>query len=168
LADALAARPGVALRSHDVPAGPDEQREQIGDGYRIRLLGIMSIVIVKRSASGYFETRKSLVHAIERRGLTVFARIDYAAAAREAGLALDDEEVVLFGSPRSGTPLMLSDRRVGIELPLRILVWRDGEDVLLGFSDPRELSGDYDLASHQSTLEQMATLLEELALEAAS
>lgn len=125
-------------------------------------------MVVKRCSLGYVETTRSLIEAIERRGLTVFDRIDHAAAARQVGLELADEEVVLFGSPRSGTPLMLSDRRVGIELPLRILVWREGEDVLLAYRDPRELSSAYDIASHQSTLEQMATLLDELATEAAS
>src|SRR6266576_2608842 len=115
-------------------------------------------MIVKRSASGYGETTRSLVEAIERRGLTVFARIDHAAAAGEVGLELEGEEVVLFGSPRSGTPLMRSDRRIGIELPLRMLVWQQGEDVLLAYHDPRELSGTYDVAEHQSPLEQMATL----------
>jgi uncharacterized protein (DUF302 family) len=128
----------------------------------------MPLMILKRSASGYVETMSSLVDAIERRGLTVFARIDHAAAAREVGLELADEEVVLFGNPRSGTPLMQSDRRIGIELPLRMLVWREGKDVQLAYSDPRELSSSYELTRHQSTLEQMATLLDELASEAAS
>jgi uncharacterized protein (DUF302 family) len=128
----------------------------------------MPSMILKRSASRYVETVVALIEAIERRGLTVFARIDHAAAAREVGLDLADEEVVLFGNPRSGTPLMLSDRRIGIELPLRMLVWREGDDVSLAYRDPRELSSEYDLAQHQSTLEQMAKLLEALAAEAAS
>jgi uncharacterized protein (DUF302 family) len=122
----------------------------------------------KRSASSHPETTRALVEAIKRRGLTVFARIDHAAAAREVGMELADEEVVLFGSPRSGTPLMQADPRIGIELPLRILVWREGEQVLVGYRDPRELSGTYDVGSAQSTLEQMARLLDELASEAAS
>jgi uncharacterized protein (DUF302 family) len=125
-------------------------------------------MITKRSASGYSETVRALLAAIERRGLTVFARIDHAAAAREVGLELADEEVVLFGNPRGGTPLMQEDRRIGIELPLRMLIWREGEDVLLAYRDPRELSGKYDVAGHQGILEQMAGLLEELAAEAAS
>jgi uncharacterized protein (DUF302 family) len=125
------------------------------------------MVIVKRSLSAHAETVRSLVEAIERRGLTVFARIDHAAAAREVGLELAEEEVVLFGSPRSGTPLMQSDRQIGIELPLRMLIWRDGEDVLLAYRDPRELADTYDVAEHRPTLEQMAALLEELATEAA-
>jgi uncharacterized protein (DUF302 family) len=128
----------------------------------------MSLMVLARSASGYEETTRSLIDAIERRGLTVFARIDHAAGARAVGLELADEEVVVFGSPRSGTPLMQSDRRIGIELPLRMLVWRQGEEVLLGYLDPRELSSTYDVAVHQSTLEQMARLLEELAAEATS
>lgn len=125
-------------------------------------------MVVKRSQSSYPDTTRSLLAAIERRGLTVFARIDHAGAAREVGLELAEEEVVLFGNPRGGTPLMVSDRRIGIELPLRILVWREGAEVLLAYHDPRELSNVYDVAEHQATLEQMATLLEELAIEAAS
>jgi uncharacterized protein (DUF302 family) len=123
-------------------------------------------MIVKRSASGYGETVAHLSEALERRGLTVFARIDHAAAARAAGLELADEEVVLFGSPRAGTPLMQSDPRIGIELPLRMLVWADAEAVHVGYQDPRELAAGYEIAGHESTLEQMATLLAGLAEEA--
>jgi uncharacterized protein (DUF302 family) len=124
-------------------------------------------VIVVQSASTYAETAESLIAAIERRGLKVFARIDHAAAAREAGLELEEEEVVLFGSPRAGTPLMRSDRRIGIELPLRVLVWREDERVQLGYRDPRDLNSVYDIDECQFTLEQMAALLEDLTTEAA-
>jgi uncharacterized protein (DUF302 family) len=125
----------------------------------------MQSMIVRRSASGYDETTRSLLEAIERRGLTLFARIDHAAGAREVGLELADEQVLLFGNARSGTPLMQSDPRIGIELPLRMLIWQDGQDVMLGYRDPRELGGAYEIGSHQPVLEQMATLLDELAAE---
>jgi uncharacterized protein (DUF302 family) len=128
----------------------------------------MPAMIVVRSDVSYTETTRSLVAAIERRGLTVFARIDHAAGAREAGMELADEEVVLFGDARSGTPLMQDDPGIGIELPLRMLVWRDGEQVLLGHNDPRELARSYDVSAHAQTLEQMATLLDALAAEAAA
>jgi uncharacterized protein (DUF302 family) len=123
-------------------------------------------VIVTRSALNYSETTKSLIAAIERRGLTVFARVDHAAGAREVEMELADEEVVLFGDPRSGTPLMQDDPRVGVELPLRMLVWRQAGQVLLGYNDPRELSSAYTVAAHTQTLEQMAALLGALAAEA--
>jgi uncharacterized protein (DUF302 family) len=125
-------------------------------------------MVVKRSASGYDETVRRLTGAIESRGLTVFARIDHAGAAREAGLELADEQVVVFGNPRAGTPLMQSDPRIGVELPLRILVWADADGAMLGYRDPRELGGAYDVAAEQQPiLEQMAGLLGELADEAA-
>ena len=110
----------------------------------------------------------ALIAAIEKRGLTVFARIDHAAGARDAGMELDEEEVVLFGSPRTGTPLMQDDRRIGIELPLRILVWRDAGQVMIGYRDPRELADKYVVREHTATLEQMAGLLEALSTEASS
>lgn len=124
-------------------------------------------MIITTSRSSYEDTLRFLINAIEDRGLAVFARIDHAAGARSVELELADEEVIVFGSPRSGTPLMQSDPRVGIELPLRMLVWRQGEDVLLGYRDPRELTREYDLATHGALLEQMATLLAELSAEAA-
>src|SRR5438128_9914025 len=120
-------------------------------------------MVSKRSASGYGETVARLIDAIERRGLTLFARIDHTAAAREAGFELADEQVVLFGNPRAGTPLMRSDPRIGVDLPLRILVWVDTDSVLLGYRDPRELAGPYDVpAENEPILEQMARLLGEL------
>ena len=125
-------------------------------------------MVTKRSTHGYRDTVVRLLEAIESRGLTVFARVDHAAAARAAGLELADEEVVLFGNPRAGTPLMQSDPRVGIELPLRILVWAEPDGAVLGFNDPRELAGRYDLPAEQGTiLEQMAALLGELVEHAA-
>jgi uncharacterized protein (DUF302 family) len=124
-------------------------------------------MITHRGTSGFAETMNNLVAGIERRGLTVFALIDHAGGAREAGLELEGEQVILFGNPRSGTPLMQDDRRIGIELPLRILVWQEGAEVYIGYRDPRELSNTYDVQAHETTLDQMAKLLEELTTEAA-
>jgi uncharacterized protein (DUF302 family) len=124
-------------------------------------------VITHKSTSGFAETISALVAGIEHRGLTVFALVDHAAGARKAGLELEDEQVILFGNPRSGTPLMQDDRRIGIELPLRILVWQEGAEVCIGYRDPRELSNTYDVRAHATTLDQMATLLEALTTEAA-
>jgi uncharacterized protein (DUF302 family) len=125
-------------------------------------------VVIKRSASSYEQTTKRLIEAIERRGVTVFAQIDHAAGARGVGLELADEQVVIFGNPQGGTPLMQSDPRIGIELPLRMLLWREGDDVLVGYQDPRELSDAFDVGEHHATLEQMTGLLEQLSDEATS
>ncbi len=124
-------------------------------------------MVVTPSLHSYSVTARRLLEAIERRSLQLFARIDHAAAAREVGLELSDEEVFVFGNPRAGTALMRSDPRVGIDLPLRILVWSSGEGVSVGFNDPRELESRYGIAAHKAALEQMATLLSQLAAEAA-
>jgi uncharacterized protein (DUF302 family) len=124
-------------------------------------------MIVTRSPHPYEQTCRRLTEAIERRSLTVFTRIDHAAGAREAGLEMPDEQVVVFGNARAGTPLMISDPQVGIELPLRVLIWAGEGGVSLGFRDPRELDGTYAISGHAQTLEQMATLLGEVVAEAA-
>ncbi len=120
------------------------------------------------SRSGYGETFGRLLDAIGRRGLTVVAQIDHAAAAREAGIELDNEIVVVFGNPRVGTPLMQDDARVGIELPLRMLVWEGANKTTVGYTDPRDLLQVFDVAPHAETLDAMASLLDELAHEAAA
>jgi uncharacterized protein (DUF302 family) len=116
-------------------------------------------MLVTSSSVNYSETVASLLEAIEQRGLTVFARIDHAAGAHAVGLQLANEEVVIFGSPKSGTPLMLSDPRVGIELPLRILIWEEEEDTKLGYEDPAGLLERYEIGEHEATLLQMSKLL---------
>jgi uncharacterized protein (DUF302 family) len=123
-------------------------------------------VNVSESELGFAEVMRRLLEAIERRKLTVFARIDHAGAARQAGLELADEELVIFGNPRAGTPLMQGDPRSGIDLPLRILVWRAGTGAQIGYLDPRELARRYDVDQHQATLEAMAKLLGDIVAEA--
>lgn len=124
-------------------------------------------MIVLTSDADHAETVSRLIRAIERRGITIFAQIDHAGAARDAGLDLDDELVVVFGNPRAGTPLMQADVRVGLELPLRILVWSRDGGVCVGYRDPRELADVYELGGHAAALEQMAGLMAQLADEAA-
>jgi uncharacterized protein (DUF302 family) len=124
-------------------------------------------VIVTSSSQAFEATLASLKDAIAQRGLTLFAQIDHAGAARQAGLELADEQVLVFGNPRAGTALMQSDPRVGIELPLRMLVWQAGEQVMLGYLDPRSLTERYSLAGEEQTLAQMSALLAALAGEAA-
>jgi uncharacterized protein (DUF302 family) len=109
-----------------------------------------------------------LLAAIAGRGLTVFAQFDHAAGAREVDMELAPEIVVVFGNPRAGTPLMQDDPWIGIELPLRIVVWSSSDAARIGYNDPRELAAIYEVGEHAQTLEAMAALLAELAQEAAA
>ena len=120
------------------------------------------------SSAGHADTLSRLLEAIATRGLAVFAQIDHAAAAREVGMELANEVVVVFGNPRAGTPLMQADPRIGIELPLRMLVWDASEGTIVGYNDPRDLSSYYNVAPRAAALEAMSSLLGELAREAAA
>lgn len=94
-----------------------------------------------RSNFGPRETMDRLETAVKAKGMTVFARIDHAAGAATAGLPLRPTEVLIFGNARAGTPLMQSIQTVGIDLPLKALVWQDGsEQSWLSYNDPAFLA----------------------------
>src|SRR5580693_10135387 len=89
------------------------------------------------SSVGPKQTMDRLETEIKAKGLTVFARIDHAAGAAQAGLALRPTEVLIFGNARGGTPLMQASQTAGIDLPLKCLVWQDETGkTWLSYSDP--------------------------------
>jgi uncharacterized protein (DUF302 family)/GNAT superfamily N-acetyltransferase len=79
------------------------------------------------STFGPTETMRRLVAEIEARGAKVMAHIDHAAAAEGVGMALRPTDLLIFGNPRGGTPLMQAQQTIGIDLPLKVLVWEDGD-----------------------------------------
>ena len=83
------------------------------------------------------ETMNRFEDNAKQRGLTIFARIDHAAGATRIGKTLRPTEVLIFGNPQGGTPLMECAQTMGIELPLKALVWEDAQgQVWLGYNDP--------------------------------
>jgi uncharacterized protein (DUF302 family) len=87
-----------------------------------------------------------LMSALDAKGITVFARIDHAAGAASVGMPLRPTTVVIFGNPAAGTPLMQSDQRVGLDLPLKALIWEDANSrTWLTYSDPAWLIERYGL-----------------------
>jgi uncharacterized protein (DUF302 family) len=123
-------------------------------------------LIVTQSRHTVGETVARLIASLEQRHIKLFARIDHAGEAGGAGLELGPEELLLFGDPRVGTLLMQADPRVGLELPLRILVWQAGETTLVGYRPPQELAAEYEVEAHASVLAAMANLLAVLVPEA--
>jgi|SRR6185312_2213161 len=86
-------------------------------------------LIRRSSLHGFDKTIELLTIAIEKGGMRLAAKIDHSAAARAAGLSLRGTVVLIFGNAQAGTPLMLRDQEVGIDLPLKILVWDDAKGV---------------------------------------
>jgi uncharacterized protein (DUF302 family) len=73
-------------------------------------------------------TAERLVKLLDERGITVFARIDFSADAARVGLAMRPQQLLLIGNPRAGTPLMVANPEVGLDLPLKALIWQDAQD----------------------------------------
>jgi uncharacterized protein (DUF302 family) len=95
----------------------------------------------KQSRHGPKETMDRLEAAVRAKGMTVFARIDHALGAAEAGLTLRPTELLIFGNARGGTPLMQVMQTMGIDLPLKVLVWQDAAgDTWLSWNEPRWLA----------------------------
>ena len=88
-------------------------------------LGIIGGLTSIRSSFGPKETMDRLEAEIRAQRMTVFARIDHAGGAALVGLKLAPTELIIFGNARGGTPLMQSVQTVGIDLPLKALVWED-------------------------------------------
>jgi uncharacterized protein (DUF302 family) len=84
-----------------------------------------SHLVTLPSAHGATETAERLKDLLARKGIELFAHIDHAAAARKVGLSLRPTQVLIFGNPKAGTPLMQSRQTIGLDLPLRVLVWED-------------------------------------------
>jgi uncharacterized protein (DUF302 family) len=105
-------------------------------------------LVTNLSAFGPKETMDRLEREVKAKGLTVFARIDHAAGAQAVGLKLRPTELLIFGNARGGTPLMEADQRMGIDLPLKALVYQDeAGKVWLAYTDPSWLARRYGLGA---------------------
>jgi len=125
-------------------------------------------MIVRPSHRDPKETMDRLAAAVTARGAAVVARIDHAFAAAAVGLALPPTEVLVFGNPRAGTPLMQAAQTIGIDLALKALVWRDASSATyVGYNDPRWLARRHGVdAGKEAILAAMADFLAAVADEA--
>ena len=125
--------------------------------------GIVTVV----SGASFDSTLARLERAVVAKGLTVAAKVDHAAAAKRAGLTLRPTTLVIAGNPAAGTPLMLADQTMGVELPLRFLVWQ-GEDGKTHVSyDPiKSIAARHKLTGHEQLLTKMTGAIELIVSEA--
>ena len=126
-------------------------------------------LVTRASRGGPADALRRLEASVASHGMTVFARIDHAEGAKSAGLALRPTEVVIFGSPTAGTPLMAMSQAIGIDLPLKMLVWQDAEGrTFVSYNDPAWLVRRHALAGDADAIAQnMRRTLAVVASEAA-
>jgi uncharacterized protein (DUF302 family) len=120
------------------------------------------------SSFGPKETTGWLAAEIEAKGTTLFARIDHAAGATGVGLPLQPTELLIFGSAKAGTPLMQVNQAIGLDLPLKALVFEDAAGkVWLCYNDPRWLAQRHGLGAPVSqTIDAVAAALDTVATNA--
>jgi uncharacterized protein (DUF302 family) len=135
-------------------------------GYAMAAEGLTTV----ESHFGPKETLDRLEADVKAKGLTVFARIDHAAGAAAVGLTLLPTAVLIFGNARGGTPLMQSSQLIGIELPLKVLVWQDTSGkTWLSYADPANLAKRYGLPAETATaVGNLTGVLRALTAKAAS
>jgi uncharacterized protein (DUF302 family) len=110
-------------------------------------------VVTKLSQQSVQDTVAKLTAMIGAKGMKLFAVIDQAAEASQAGLTLRETTLVIFGSPKAGTPVMAASPLSALDLPLKVLIWADGNQTKVSYYAPAALA-----ASHHLTADLAANL----------
>jgi uncharacterized protein (DUF302 family) len=106
------------------------------------------------------ETADRLENALNEKGMTVFIRIDHAKGARKVGENFRPTELVIFGNPKVGTPLMQCGQSVAIDLPQKALIWEDeAGQVWLTYNDPNYLANRHNLAGFDEVIKKIEKAL---------
>jgi uncharacterized protein (DUF302 family) len=124
-------------------------------------------VVAKKSPHSVAATLDRLSEVLTARGIGIAARVDHAAAAQKIGQPLKPTQVLIFGNPKLGTPLMQSNRRIGLDLPMKVLAWEDdGGQVWVAYAKPEALKADHAISGRDEVFREMAQALDKLTDEA--
>jgi len=97
-------------------------------------------IVSKPSNHSVDQTVENLKNILQSKGITIFAVIDHSGEAEKVGMKMPPTKLLIFGSPKAGTPLMLAAPSIAIDLPLKILVWEDGQGkVWLSYNSPEHI-----------------------------
>lgn len=122
-----------------------------------------------KSAHSVADSLNKLEKVLESKGMNVFARINHAEGAEKAGLELRPTEVLIFGNPKVGTPLMICSQSIAIDLPQKMLAWEDESgQVWLGYNDPAHLKSRHATEGCDKVFEKVSGALGNFAAAAAA
>jgi uncharacterized protein (DUF302 family) len=124
-------------------------------------------MITMQSAHSVTDTVNRLEKGLSGAGFKIFARVDHGAGAKSVDMPLPPTELLIFGKPAAGTKLMQSQRTVGIELPLKYLVWEDADGkVMVGWNDPAWFTQRHGIDDQAPVVGKMQGALKKFATEA--
>jgi uncharacterized protein (DUF302 family) len=123
---------------------------------------------VRESKLPVKETIDKLTAVLEAKGIKPVARVDHAAGAKATGLEMRPTEVLMFGNPKAGTPLMLANPEIAVDLPMKVIAWQaaDGR-VMIGYTAPETLKARYGIKDKDAVFKAMAELLDAVTTAAA-
>ena len=125
--------------------------------------GLVSV----KSAHSVKDTADKLENTLASKDMTVFDRINHAEGAKKVGTALPPTELVIFGNPKVGTPLMVCSRSIAIDLPQKALIWEDDQgQVWLTYNDPAYLAERHGITGCQEVLKKVSGALKNFAAAA--
>ncbi len=117
-------------------------------------------IIVKESKHSVNATISLLEETLKSKGITIFARVDHAAGGAKVDLPLRPTELLIFGNPKLGTPLMQSNQTAGLDLPLKALAYEDADGkVLLVYNDPEYLNSRHGLGDKAEVVKKISGAL---------
>jgi uncharacterized protein (DUF302 family) len=102
-------------------------------------------IVIKESSCSVEKTVDNLKHIIQNKGLTLFSVVNHQQNAQGVGMKMAESQLVIFGNPKLGTSLMNEDIRVGLDLPLKILVYKDESKVKLAYRNGSYLAKEHSL-----------------------
>jgi uncharacterized protein (DUF302 family) len=106
-------------------------------------------VVTKASPRRVDETVRRLIDLIAAKELTLFSIVDHSGEAQRVGLQMPDTKLVIFGSPKAGTPIMVATPLAALDLPLKLLVWEDAHGAAwVSYNAPEYLAHRHDLDEH--------------------
>ncbi|WP_299431832.1 DUF302 domain-containing protein [uncultured Aquimarina sp.] len=121
-------------------------------------------IITKESTKSFDETYSALVEVIKNNpNLKIIAELDHQANAASVGLELNPTRIIMFGNPNLGTPLMKSAQTTGLDLPQKIMVWKDDQNtVKISYNDPQYLQQRHHIKGTQEVLSKISSALDKI------
>ena len=121
-------------------------------------------MVTMKSNYGVKKTVKKLKKVLTKKGMTIFEHVNHSAGAKKVGKKLRPTEVLIFGNPKAGTPLMQCAPSVAIDLPQKMLVWQDKEgNVWLAYNDPQYLVQRHSITGCEKVIEKITGALKNFA-----
>lgn len=115
------------------------------------------------------ETADRLGNILKAKGMTIFNRVKHSEAARKVGIELPETELIIFGNPKVGSPLMKCQQKVAIDLPQKALIWEDAEaKVWISYNDPKYLGKRHNISGCEEVISKTEKALAGITKSAAT